>query len=173
MAGQPTDPLPRDARVVSQILRSMGVEEADPRIINQFLDFMHRYVAEVLQDARDYADHCGRSLIDFDDLRLSIQSRVNFSFTQPPPRELLVELAKTKNTVALPIIPTRVGVHLPPDRYCLTAASYQITSQVKAPAPAPPPPPPPPSQAKAPASIPPPAPPPPLAPSEPELVQWE
>jgi len=60
----------------------------------------------------------------YQDVRLAIQSRVNFSFTQPPPRELLLELAQKKNNLPLPIIPDKLGVLLPEDevRSCIGAA---------------------------------------------------
>jgi transcription initiation factor TFIID subunit 9B len=72
--------LPRDAKLVKSILRSMGVEHHEPRVVNQFLDLWYRYVVDVLGDAQTYSD-C-------DDVKLAIQSRVNFSFSQPPPREV-------------------------------------------------------------------------------------
>jgi transcription initiation factor TFIID subunit 9B len=42
----------------------------------------------VLQDASQYAHHASKSEISLDDIRLAIQSKVNYSFTQPPPREV-------------------------------------------------------------------------------------
>jgi transcription initiation factor TFIID subunit 9B len=39
--------VPRDAKLIAHILESMGVEEYEPRVINQLLEFMHRYVTDV------------------------------------------------------------------------------------------------------------------------------
>jgi hypothetical protein len=47
--------LPRDAKVIESILKSMGVEDHEPRVLNQFLEFMHKYVADVLLDAQAYS----------------------------------------------------------------------------------------------------------------------
>jgi transcription initiation factor TFIID subunit 9B len=80
--------LPRDAKLVKSILRSMGVEHHEPRVVNQFLDLWYRYVVDVLGDAQTYSEHAGKTAIDCDDVKLAIQSRVNFSFSQPPPREV-------------------------------------------------------------------------------------
>ncbi|ELR25323.1 TAF9 RNA polymerase II, TATA box binding protein (TBP)associated factor, putative [Acanthamoeba castellanii str. Neff] len=100
--------LPNDAKIIAQILKSMGIDEVEGRVIPQLLEFMHRYVREVLEDAAIYANHAGKaSVLDLDDVRLAIQSRVNYSFTQPPPREFLIELAHTKNVVPLPFPPLR------------------------------------------------------------------
>ncbi|RWW16818.1 hypothetical protein BHE74_00020459 [Ensete ventricosum] len=81
---------PRDARVVKELLRSMGLGEGEyePRVVHQFLELAYRYVVDVLSDAQVYADHASKTAIDPDDVRLAIQSKVNFSFSQPPPREL-------------------------------------------------------------------------------------
>lgn len=118
--------LPRDAKVMAQLLKSMGVEEYQPRVLNQLLEFMYRYVSEVLHDGLMYAEHAGRSELAIEDVQLAVQARVNSSFTQPPPRELLLELAKEKNSNPLPNFPSRLGVLLPPDEHCLTQPTYQI-----------------------------------------------
>jgi transcription initiation factor TFIID subunit 9B len=48
------------------------------------------------------------------------------SFTGPPPREVLIEVAKQKNTQPLPTIKPHSGIRLPPDRHCLLAANYKL-----------------------------------------------
>ena len=37
------------------------------------LEFLHKYVAEVVSDATVYQEHAGKPEIDIDDLRLAIQ----------------------------------------------------------------------------------------------------
>ncbi|GBG65720.1 hypothetical protein CBR_g52315 [Chara braunii] len=125
-AADKSEYLPRDARVVKNVLKAMGVEEYEPRVLNQFLEFMHRYITDVLTDARVYSEHASKSAIDVDDVRLAIQSRVNFSFTQPPPREVLLELAKARNSIPLPIITQSPGIPLPPEQDTLLTPNYQI-----------------------------------------------
>lgn len=34
--------LPQDAKVVIEILKSMGVDDYEPRVVNQLLEFMYR-----------------------------------------------------------------------------------------------------------------------------------
>lgn len=46
------------------------------------------YITDALGDARTYSEHANKPAIDMEDVKLAIQSRVNFSFTQPPPREV-------------------------------------------------------------------------------------
>lgn len=87
MAEKDSD-LPRDARVVKSLLKSMGVEDSEPRVIHQFLELWHRYVVDVLSDAQVYSEHAGKAAIDCDDVKLAVQSKVNFTFSQPPPREV-------------------------------------------------------------------------------------
>eukprot|EP01104_Vermistella_antarctica_P001310 TRINITY_DN11366_c0_g1_i1.p1 TRINITY_DN11366_c0_g1~~TRINITY_DN11366_c0_g1_i1.p1 ORF type:complete len:172 (+),score=41.79 TRINITY_DN11366_c0_g1_i1:112-627(+) len=124
--------VPRDAKTIALILASMGVEEYEPRVVNQLLEFMYRYSSEVFQDALVYSEHAGKPKIDLADVRLAIQSRVNFSFTSPPPREQMLELAQKKNSIPLPIIPPKFGYFLPPDEQCLTAPNYQVTTTTAA-----------------------------------------
>lgn len=81
--------LPRDAKIVKSLLKSMGVEDYEPRVIHQFLELWYRYVVDVLSDAQVYSEHAGKTTIDCDDIKLAIQSKA-ISFSQPPPREVSV-----------------------------------------------------------------------------------
>jgi len=128
--------IPRDAKAIISILESMGVKEYEPRVVNMLMEFMHRYVSDILQDAQIYASHANKPAIDFDDIRLATQAKVNFGFTQPPPREVLLELAQSKNSITLPMISPEKqakygGVILPPEEYCLTASNYQVDPKRK------------------------------------------
>lgn len=80
--------MPKDAKIVKSLLKSMGVEDYEPRVAHQFLELWCRYVVDVLIDAHVYSQHAGKSAIDSEDVNLAIQSKVNFSFSQPPPREV-------------------------------------------------------------------------------------
>lgn len=46
------------------------------------------YVTDVLEDAQVYSGHAGRKDIDADDVKLAIQTRLDHSFTIPPPRDV-------------------------------------------------------------------------------------
>lgn len=97
--------MPEEAKIVAKILKSMGIDDCEPNVLPQFLEFMHRYITDVLQDALVYSEHSGKGVLDLEDVRLAIQSRVNYSFTSPPPREVMLELAQRKNNIPLPFIP--------------------------------------------------------------------
>jgi len=117
---------PRDAQVIALLLNSMGLKEWEPRVVHQLLEFMHRYVSEILTDAQDYANHAGRNIIDNKDLRLSIEARLEKG-AQPLPRQELIRLSKRKNAQPLPPLPYKVpGVVLPPEEYCLIKENYQV-----------------------------------------------
>ena len=77
-----------------------------------------------------YSDHAssrqGGSSVSIDDVQLAIQSRVNYSFTQPPPKEMLLSLATTLNSVPLPPVSNRYGIRLPPPEHCLTNVNFAI-----------------------------------------------
>ncbi|MGH0190645.1 UNVERIFIED_CONTAM: hypothetical protein FKN15_048662 [Acipenser sinensis] len=79
--------IPKDAQVMTQILKDMGITEYEPRVINQMLEFTYRYVTTIIEDAKIYSTHAKKSNIDADDVRLAIQCRMDQSFTSPPPRD--------------------------------------------------------------------------------------
>ncbi|KAK1882506.1 Transcription initiation factor TFIID subunit 9 [Dissostichus eleginoides] len=109
--------IPKDAQVMIQILKDMGITEYEPRVINQMLEFTYRYVTTIIEDAKIYATHAKKSTVDADDIKLAIQCRMDQSFTSPPPRDFLLE--------------PYTGPRLPPDRYCLTAPNYRLKTVQK------------------------------------------
>lgn len=115
---QQTQPknLPKDAQVIMAIMKEVGITEYEPRVINQLLEFTYRYVTSVLDDSRVFANHAKKKVIDLDDVRLAVQMQLDKSFTSPPPREVLLEIARVKNVVPLPSIKPHCGLRLPPDR---------------------------------------------------------
>lgn len=133
MANEEED-LPRDAKIVKSLLKSMGVEEYEPRVVHQFMELWYRYSVDVLTDAQVYSEHAGKAAIDADDVKLAIQSKVNFSFSQPPPREVLLELARTRNKVPLPKSIAGPGIPLPPEQDTLISPNYQLAIPKKQPA---------------------------------------
>ena len=68
-------------------------------------------------------------MIDIEDIKMAIKSKVDFSYTTTPPRDLLMEISKTKNKNPLPSIKYHSGIRLPPDRFCLHAANYNLKTQ--------------------------------------------
>ncbi|EEC16020.1 transcription initiation factor TFII-D component, putative [Ixodes scapularis] len=122
---------PKDAQVMGAILKDMGITEYEPRVINQMLEFTYRYVTNILDDARLFSAHAKKRVVDVDDVRLAIQMQADKSFTSPPPRDLLMEIARQKNSTPLPLIKANAGPRLPPDRYSLTACNYRFKSAKK------------------------------------------
>ncbi|KAJ1334661.1 hypothetical protein BSLG_007816 [Batrachochytrium salamandrivorans] len=133
--GDPLD-MPRDAKLVSLILQAADVDDYEPRLIPQLLEFAHRYVQDVLQDSQVFADHAGHKELEVDDVRLAIESRVAHSFTGPPSREVVCEtldhdgVGRKENSIPLPLIPEKFGLRLPPERNTLTKANFQIIPKV-------------------------------------------
>uniref|UniRef100_A0A453G2Z8 Transcription initiation factor TFIID subunit 9 n=1 Tax=Aegilops tauschii subsp. strangulata TaxID=200361 RepID=A0A453G2Z8_AEGTS len=115
---------PRDARVVRELLRSMGLGEGEyePRVVHQFLDLAYRYVGDVLGDAQVYADHAAKPQLDADDVRLAIQAKV------------LLELARSRNKIPLPkSIAPPGSIPLPPEQDTLLSENYQLLPALKPP----------------------------------------
>jgi len=116
----------RDTKIVQSLLKSMGVEEYEPCVINKFLEFWYRYVVDVLTDAQVYSEHASKSAIDIDDVKLAIQSQANFNFSQPPGREVLLELAQNCNKIPLPKPILGPGFPIPPDQDTLISPNHKF-----------------------------------------------
>lgn len=71
-----TSHTPKDAKVMAAILKDCGVNEYEPRVINQMLEFAYRYVCDLLEDSKVYSDYAGKKQIDVDDVKLAIQLKV-------------------------------------------------------------------------------------------------
>ncbi|VVC95844.1 transcription initiation factor TFIID subunit 9 [Leptidea sinapis] len=125
--------LPKDAQVIMSIMKEIGITDYEPRVVNQLLEFTYKYVTSVLDDARMYANHGKKKTIDVDDVKMAVQVQLDSSFTNPPPREVLLEIARAKNVNPLPLIKPHCGLRLPPDRYCLSACNYRLKAVAKKP----------------------------------------
>lgn len=127
MSGKPAD-VPKDVAAVNSVLQSMGVEDYDPRVAHQLLDFVYRYVTDVLLDAEAYAEHAGAPVgaVDTESVMIAIQARGVHSFVQPPSQDLTLQLAEEVNAQPLPDIPVKFGLRIPPERDCLVAPNYQL-----------------------------------------------
>ena len=130
--------LPKTALAISLILQSMGVEDTEPRVIHQLMDFLHRTGADFLDTATALAEHrqqdssaAAVNNVTVDDLKLAIQSRHLTGlreFQGPPSRETVAELAQAVNEEPLPIISERFGLRLPAERFCLTQPNYKVSA---------------------------------------------
>ncbi|PSN31917.1 Transcription initiation factor TFIID subunit 9 [Blattella germanica] len=123
--------IPKDAQVIMSIMKDMGIHEYEQRVINQLLEFTYRYITCILDDARVFANHAKKKVIDLEDVKLAVQMTVDRAFTTPPPRDILLEVARTKNNTQLPFIKPHCGLRLPPDRYCLSSCNYKLRNNKK------------------------------------------
>ena len=119
-------PMPKDAQVMAAVLRDMGVTEYEPKVVSQLLEFSYRYVTDVLEDARAVSNHARKKAVDLEDVRLAVRMHAEQNVTSPPSREVLLDVARAKNSTPLPIPKPTCGLRLPPDRHCLTACNYRI-----------------------------------------------
>lgn len=127
-AGRPN---PKDASVIAAILRDQGVTEYESRVVHQLLEFAYKYASFVLEDAVLYSNYAGKKNVDSDDVRLAVDKLSDKLFTTPPPKDLLTEIARHKNSNPLPPIKSHAGPRLPPDRYSLISANFKAKSASK------------------------------------------
>ena len=79
----------KDFQTMVSVLKDMGIEEFEPRVINQLLEFSYRYITNLLEDAKAFSNHAGKKNIDSEDIKMAIKSKVDYSFTTTPPRDVL------------------------------------------------------------------------------------
>jgi transcription initiation factor TFIID subunit 9B len=87
---RPADNLPTTSRAIALLLSSApSVQDAQPAVLHQLLEFAHRYTTQVLTDASIYAEHAGRGgKIDQEDVTLAVQARVGWEFGGRVPKEV-------------------------------------------------------------------------------------
>ena len=69
--------------------------------------------------------HARKRALDIDDVKLSVQMYSEQNLTSAPSREVLLDMARTKNATPLPVPRSTCGLRLPPERHCLTARNYR------------------------------------------------
>ncbi|KAJ7283836.1 transcription initiation factor IID, 31kD subunit-domain-containing protein [Mycena rebaudengoi] len=122
------DNLPPTARAIALLLSSTpSIQDVQPGVLHQLLEFSHRYTAQVLTDANVYAEYAGHSgKIEMDDVILAVQARVGWEFGGRVPKEYILSLASDVNAVALPAVPEVFGVRMPQAADCLTSIDFDL-----------------------------------------------
>lgn len=118
--------IPTDAKIISVLLKTNGISECEPAVIQKLLEFSYRYSVDVLKEATVYMKHSQKNVLSGDDLRLAIQSHSAKNFTPLPSRELLSAVATKINSKTLPQITTK-KTYLPPKEQCLLNSEYTLT----------------------------------------------
>lgn len=122
--------LPKDAQVIKQVLKSMGVREYDPRVVHHLLDFTHGYIARVLQDADAYAGRAGRAAgeVRTEEVMQAIQAHASYCFASAPSQEVVHEMAAKRNAQPLPALnpSNRHGLRLPREDDMIVAPNFQV-----------------------------------------------
>ncbi|XP_065349530.1 transcription initiation factor TFIID subunit 9 [Cloeon dipterum] len=122
---------PKDAQVVISMLSEAGITEFEPRVVNLLLEFTYRYTTSLLDESRVYCQHAKKKVIDLDDVKMAIKMQTDKVNTSAPPRDLLMEMAKSRNSIPLPPMKQQNGLRLPPDRFCLSSCNYKLQSTKK------------------------------------------
>lgn len=116
----------KDAQVIDAILKEMSVSEYEPRVVHQLMEFTNRYVSSILQEAQVFSTYAKKDSIDSDDVQLAVSMQIDKTVTSPPPKELLLEVAREKNNQPLPPIKPHNGLRIPFDRYTLIGTNYKL-----------------------------------------------
>jgi transcription initiation factor TFIID subunit 9B len=115
---------PRDAKVISLILRSVGIEECEPMVILQFLELAYKYFISIADDSALYAAQAGRTSPNSQDVKLAMQTKVGKYFVPPPPRQFMLEISSRINAKPLVVAETSNLIRLPGEKTSLLELYY-------------------------------------------------
>lgn len=103
----------------------MGVDDYEPSVLQQLLEFMHRYCTEVLEDGMLFCERAGRSReqLECDDVQLAVRWKAASAQTTAP--QLIEQLARARNREELGV-PKSPGLQLPMEEHCLLRPNYQF-----------------------------------------------
>lgn len=121
--------VPRDAKIISLILRSLGIEECEPKVLIQFLEFAYKYSTDVLKDSLSYSEHCNRKNISLNDIKLALQTRVGKHFVTPPPRQYMNDIACMVNSKPLVEYESETLMKIPDAKRALLGLEYDVAEE--------------------------------------------
>ncbi|KCZ79619.1 hypothetical protein H312_02992 [Anncaliia algerae PRA339] len=117
--------VPREAKLVSLVLRTLGIKECEPKVLIQLLEYSYKYSTSILLDAQMYCTHCNRSKILVDDIKLALQTKIGRHFVPPPPRDYINEIALQVNSKPLSLIDDSV-LPVPNQKIALFSLDYEV-----------------------------------------------
>lgn len=120
----------RDAQVIDSILKEMSVTDYEPKVVHQLMEFTNYYVTSILQEAQVFSSYAKKEVIDVGDVQLAINMQTDKTVTSPPPKELLLELAREKNNQPLPPVKSHNGLRIPFDKHTLIGTNYRLITKV-------------------------------------------
>lgn len=78
---------------MENLLRSAGVDSADPLVATALQEYANRFASSLLCDAKDYANHAGHSDIEVGDAKIAV-ALADINIMSQDPRERAVTEAK-------------------------------------------------------------------------------
>lgn len=94
--------MPKDAAIILRIMRALHINSYEPSVVDQLLQFVHRYASSVIDESTRHAMHAGHKRVEADDLRLGTFMTLEMAYTPQPPKEALLELARNRPNHAIP-----------------------------------------------------------------------
>lgn len=116
----------KDAQVIDAILKELSINDYEPRVVHQLMEFTNRYVSSVLQEAQVFSSYAKKTSIDADDVQLAVNMQTDKTVTSPPSKSLLLEVAREKNNQPLPPVKNHNGLRIPFDRYTIVGTNFKL-----------------------------------------------
>lgn len=92
----------------------------EQKVINQGMEFMHRYTSEVLEEASIASAHAKKTTLDVDDVKMGAKAILLTQFFDPPSLGDAHAMANVVNKHALPKLSERPGIHVPTEMNLLS-----------------------------------------------------
>ena len=92
---------------------TQGVTDVEQKVINQGMEFMHRYTSEVLAEASIASAHAKKTTLDVEDVKLGAKAVLLGQFVDPPSLGDAHAMASAVNKNPLPKLSERPDIHVP------------------------------------------------------------
>jgi transcription initiation factor TFIID subunit 9B len=99
--------------MMMDLKRAQGVTDVEQKVINQGMEFMHRYTSEVLAEASIASKHAKKTTLDVEDVKLGAKAVLLSQFVDPPSLGDAHAMANAVNKNPLPKLSERPGIHVP------------------------------------------------------------
>ena len=88
--------MPKDAQMMVQILKDVGITDQEPRVRNQTLEYAFCQVTTILDNVKLYSSHAKKATVDADDALLAMLCNADQAFTSILPQEMFYQILQGK-----------------------------------------------------------------------------
>eukprot|EP00102_Acyrthosiphon_pisum_P020442 XP_016657652.1 PREDICTED: transcription initiation factor TFIID subunit 9-like isoform X2 [Acyrthosiphon pisum] len=122
--------MPKETQIIVSIMKDLGIVEYEPQVLNQLLEFNHRYTTLLLDDAKKFSNFAKKKDVDEDDVKIAIQMAQDGIFCRPPQRDVLMTASREINKIPLPPITPAIGLRIPQNGPNFLQTNYKLSNDL-------------------------------------------